>query len=73
MGKDPVVQGRRIMVAKESFVTRYEGVDLTFLAGQTRVEEGHPILVGREHLFEPIKAHYEVEAATAGPGEVRGG
>lgn len=62
-----------ILVAKESFSTRYEGADHSFQAGQSRVRAGHPILKGIEHLFEPIRAHYEfVEAATQAPGEKRG-
>jgi hypothetical protein len=59
-------------VAKESFVTSWDGEDRQFLAGITRVRVGHPILVGREQLFEPLRAHYEVEQATAAPGERRG-
>jgi hypothetical protein len=61
-----------MLVAKESFAYRFNGEDHQFSAGQTRVRAGHPILEGIEHLFEPIKAHYEVEQATAAPGEKRG-
>ncbi len=61
-----------ILVAKESFCCRYEGADHSFVAGTSRVRAGHPILKGIEHLFEPIKPHYEFEQATAAPGEHRG-
>jgi len=62
----------RILIAKESFSVRYEGADHGFQKGVSRVREGHPILRGIEHLFEPLTAHYEWEAATAAPGERRG-
>ena len=63
----------KILIATESFIARVDGVDHTIQAGITRVREGHPLLVGREHLFRAIDAHYEVEQATQAPGEVRGG
>lgn len=37
-----------------------------------RVREGHPVLVGREDFFKPLEIQYEVEQATAAPGEKRG-
>ena len=61
-----------MLVAKESFVCHWDGSDRQISAGVTRVRAGHPILKGIEHLFEPITAHYEVEQATAAPGERRG-
>lgn len=73
MAKDAPVGEPRILIATDSFSKRYEGADHSFVAGTTRVREGHPILKGIEHLFKPVDAHYEVEAATAGPGEKRGG
>lgn len=60
-----------VLVAKESFVARYDGADHHFTAGVTRVRAGHPILKGIEHLFQPVVAHYEVEQATNAPGERR--
>lgn len=62
----------RIFVARESFVCDLDGVPVTVSGGTTRVREGHPLLKGREHLFEPLTVHYEVEQATAAPGEKRG-
>ena len=62
----------RLLVAADTFTADFEGVPHTFIEDQTRVREGHPILKGIEHLFKPIKAHYEIEAASAAPGERRG-
>jgi hypothetical protein len=61
-----------IFVAKQSFTTELDGVPISVYGGQTRVRAGHPLLQGREALFEPLKVHYDVEAATAAPGETRG-
>lgn len=61
-----------IFVAKETFVTDIDGAMVSVQAGQTRVREGHPLMAGREHLFEPVGVHFEVEQATAAPGEKRG-
>lgn len=72
MAKQPETGGR-ILVAKDSFSARYQGADHAFVAGVTRVREGHPILAGLEHLFVPAEADYEWEQATAAPGERRGG
>lgn len=54
-----------ILVANESFSSRYEGADHAFVKGTTRVRAGHPILKGIEHLFVPITPHYEAPAYTA--------
>jgi len=63
----------KIYVAKDSGSAYVEGIgDLTFVKGVTRVREGHALLKGREYLFEEVNAHYEVEEATAAPGEKRG-
>lgn len=61
-----------IYVAKESFVTHFEGAEIIVHKGSTRVRAGHPLLKGREALFEPLKVHYDVEQATSRPGEQRG-
>ena len=61
-----------ILVAVESAVFQFEGADVVITRDVTRVRAGHPILRGREHLFRPLDAHYEIEQATAAPGEVRG-
>lgn len=60
-----------IYVCKESFVTEVDGAPVAFRRGVTRVHADHPILKGREHLFELVDANYGVESATAAPGEKR--
>lgn len=51
-----------IYVAVESVLTEVDGQNVYITAGQT-AREGHPILKGREALFEPFKVDYEVEEA----------
>lgn len=64
----------RVYVARESGSAEVDGESLAFVKGVTRVREGHPLLKGREGLFELAdeRVHYEVEAASAAPGEKRG-
>lgn len=61
-----------IYVAKESFATELDGQPVIVQKGVTRVRAGHPLLKGRATLFEPLTVHYDVEQATAKPGEARG-
>ena len=62
---------RRVFVPVESFVASVDGTDAGFVQNQTRVREGHRILDMFPHLFEEIRVDYDVEAATAAPGETR--
>jgi hypothetical protein len=71
MAKDDAVD-RSVLVADESFAVRFEGADHHFAKDITRVRAGHPILKGVEHLFRPVDAHYDYEAATSAPNEKRG-
>lgn len=71
MAKVTKPQQGQILVAKESFSTVVDGVPVSVVAGQTRVREGHPLLKGREQFFELLTVHYDVEQATAAPGETR--
>ena len=48
-----------IYVAVESVLTEVDGENVYITAGQT-ARAGHPILNGREALFEPFKVDYEV-------------
>jgi len=66
-------QGRRIYVARETFVCELDGSDVVVTAGVTRVREGHPLLAGREMYFDELDVQYDVdvEQATAAPGERR--
>lgn len=67
----PTKHGGTIYVAKRSFITVIDGVEVTIQQGRTRVREGHPLLSGRMEMFEPMTVDYEMEQATAGPGEKR--
>ncbi len=62
-----------VYIAKESFAAEIDGVPVVVRKGVTRVRAGHPLLAGREQMFEPADAHadFDVEAATAAPGERR--
>ncbi len=48
-----------IYVAVESVLTEVDGENVYITAGQT-ARAGHPILEGREALFEPFKVDYEL-------------
>ena len=65
---------QRMYIATESFFTDVDGVGTAFVAGVTRVWEGHELLDRCPGYFKPIEAHLgvrRVEQATAAPGEVR--
>ena len=66
----------KIYVAKSSGVAEIDGNGYPFVKGVTRVREGHALLkiAGADELFEVVEGtvHYEVEEATANPGEKRG-
>lgn len=66
--------GGAVFVAKESGSTEIKGESYVFVKGVTRVREGHPILKTCPEYFEPVEehVHYDVEKATAAPGEKRG-
>ena len=67
----PATKGRRVYVANTTFVKD----NLSVYGGVTRVREGHELLKQYPHLFDPVDdapVHYDVEAATQGPGEKRG-
>ncbi len=63
-----------IYVATETFSADIGGSPQMIYKGITRVRAGHPLLKGREALFAPVEnsVDYEVEQATAAPGEKRG-
>lgn len=63
-----------ILVAKETFTVHHDGVDIVVHKGRSRARAGHPIVQGREELWEPIdtSVHFDIEKATAAPGEKRG-
>lgn len=50
-------------VAKESATFDYAGQPVFLTAGTTIVRAGHPILKSHEHLFEPLKVHWDHKPA----------
>ena len=61
----------QVYVATETFFVNVDGADIMIEKDKTRVREGHEILRAAPQNFKPVDAHYEVEAATAAPGERR--
>jgi hypothetical protein len=59
--------------AKESFVTMLDDEPTQVSKGDL-VRAGHPLLKGRDELFEPAEGYirFDVEEATAAPGRKRG-
>jgi hypothetical protein len=58
--------------AKTGFVTMFNDEQIGVAAGEL-VRAGHPLLDGREDLFRPWEGpRFDVEQATAEPGEKRG-
>jgi hypothetical protein len=61
-----------VYVPISGFVAQIDGADVPFTEDQTRVSarwlDEHSEL---RHLFRPIRVHYDVEEATARPGEPR--
>lgn len=62
-----------LYMAKESFAATIDG-DYVSVSKGDLVRAGHPILKGRESLFVPAEGYvrFDVEQATAAPGERRG-
>jgi hypothetical protein len=61
-----------VYVAISSGVVKIDGTLYRYSQGQTRVRAGHPLLKARPDKFAPLKLDYEIEQATAAPGERRG-
>lgn len=60
-----------VYVCKESGAFEWNGDMVVVNKGVTRVRAGHPMLDAHPELFEEITVHYDVERATAAPGEKR--
>lgn len=60
-----------VYVCKESAAFEWAGDMVVVNKGVTRVRAGHPMLAAHPELFEEITVHYDVEQATAAPGEKR--
>jgi hypothetical protein len=57
-----------ILIATETVLTQFEGENVYIYAGQTTARAGHPILKGREGMFEPVHVDWELpEPAPAKP------
>lgn len=50
-----------LYIARESAITNVDGEDIVIQAGRTVVRAGHPLLKGRESMFQPLYVHYDVE------------
>lgn len=61
----------RLWVAIDDGVSFVDGEMMPYKRGVTRVREGHPLLSANPGAFKRLEAHYDVETATAGPGEAR--
>lgn len=63
-----------IMVAIESGSAMVDGVELVFNKDTTRLARSHPLVRSQPHHFAEAEEglSYEVESATAAPGEKRG-
>ena len=57
----------KIYVATQNGLADYDGRQVPIRAGVTRVREGHPLLKGREAIFEEIKVDYDIEDARSAP------
>ena len=70
----PKNPGADIYVATESGAVELDGTPVMVYKGMTRVRAGHRLLRQYPSMFEPIDllVHYDVEQATAAPGEKRG-
>lgn len=61
-----------IYVATTAFSCELDGEPVVVTAGE-RIRRGHPLLRKQPDYFEPVDAtvQYDVEQATAAPGELR--
>ena len=62
--------GREIYAAKEPFMANVDG-ELQRHGPNTLVREGHRVLELYPEMFEPARVQFDVEQATAAPGERR--
>lgn len=62
---------RDVFTPTASFSADVDGTPTMFVPNKTFVREGHPILDQFPGLFSRVRVQYDVEQATAAPGEVR--
>lgn len=56
-----------IFVAKTSAAMLVDGQVHHIAEGRTLARAGHPIMAGREHMWEPLRVHYDLPADEAAP------
>lgn len=61
-----------ILIAVESGIAHVGGEECVVRRGITRARRGHPLVAATPNWWKPIDVHYDVEQATAAPGEKRG-
>ncbi len=61
-----------VLIARESGTVQLGGEVYPIVKDVTRVRAAHPIAKAAPHLFKPLDVHYDIERATAAPGELRG-
>lgn len=59
----------RILVARQSVMFDFEGQKVFLRQGVTTAREGHPVLKGREELWEPLVPTFETQAGQEAPRE----
>ena len=61
---------RTVCAATEDFRTEIDGEPVSVTAGE-RFSPDHPVVAANPSMFEHLPVRYEIEQATAGPGERR--
>jgi len=72
MANSTTIDPNAIYVANTTFTTMLDGREITVHQGSTRARGSHPLIKGREQLFDLLTVQYDVEQASAAPGEQRG-
>lgn len=57
----------QIFTPRVSATFRHDGSVRHFVRGRTTIEEGHPILKGREHMVEPLRIDFPAPAKKPAP------
>jgi hypothetical protein len=68
--RDKEAGGREIYAAREPFMANVDGV-IQRHGPTILVREGHRVLELYPDMFEPVRVQFDVEQATAAPGERR--
>jgi hypothetical protein len=61
----------KIFTPKESFYVTIDGAPKLLRKDVDRVREGHPLYEAHKENFVELSVEYDIEQATAAPGEVR--